>query len=188
MSGYSDWRKLGLVLLCSMVLMAGIDQTTKDALKVTHILKTIERHPPGSDGKELAAEITERELNAYIVYRLAQERDTLIDSLRLHLLADNHVKGTISFDAWQLNLGVLLGDRLDFDFKGILQTRNGAARLNLISLHLGGRPVNPQVLDFVLGTAARYSGTELGSIADWYALPKGIKRILVRKTKAVLYY
>ncbi len=178
-----------IAVFCSaLVLIGGIDQVTKDALKVKHILRTIERHPSRSDSKELTAEITEKELNAYIAHRLAQEKKPLFKYLKVDLLDNNHVRGRLNFDAEHLNLGVLLGENLDFDFKGIFYTRNGAARVDLISLHLGGQPVKPQVLDFVLSTAALVYGTNSGSINDWYVLPKGIKRIIGYKAKAVLCY
>lgn len=176
------------LLSVAVVLIGGIDQTTQDALKVKHILRTIERHPPRSDSKELSATVTEKELNAYIAHRLAQEKSPFISGLKVNLLDNNHVRGRLRFDADRLNLSALLGTNLDFDFKGIFHTRNGAARLDLISLHLNGQPVNPQVLDFVLGTAALVYGTESGSTADWYELPKGIKRILVTGANAILYY
>ncbi|MGA6925514.1 MAG: hypothetical protein WBY88_07525 [Desulfosarcina sp.] len=184
----TDWRGVGLVLLCGMVLIAGIDQATKDALKVAHILKSIERHPSRPDGKESTAEVTETELNAYIAHRLKQENNQYIRSLQVDLLDNNQVRGKIRFDAKQLNLSLLMGENLDFNFTGVLCTRNGAGRLDLISLVLGGQPVNPQVLDFVLNTVSRYQGSELGGIGDWYELPTGIKRIAVRKTSVVLTY
>ena len=188
MKGFLNWPGSIAVICCAMLLIGAIDQMTKDALKVKHILRTIERQPPRSDSKDLTAEVTEKELNAYIAHRLAQEKNPLINSLKVDLLENNHVRGKIRFDAEHLNLGLLLGDNLDFDFKGILYTRNGAARLDLIALYLGGQPVKPQVLDFVISTAARYYGSEVGGIGDWYELPKGIKRIMVTKAKAVAYY
>jgi hypothetical protein len=183
-----DWRGATALFCCTVILIGGIDQMTKDALKVKHILKTIERHPPRSDSKDLTAEVTEKELNAYIAYRLTQEKSPFISSIKVDLLDNNHVRGKIKFDAQGLNLSPLLGPDLDFDFKGIFQTRDGAAHLDLISLTLGGQPVKPQVLDFVLSTAALVSGTDSGSINDWYALPKGIKRIGVNRASAILYY
>lgn len=171
-----------------MVLTGGIDQTTKDALKVRHILRTIERQPPRSDPGELAARVTEKELNAYIAYRLAREERPFIDTLEIDLMDGNHVGGRLTFDARRLNLDTLLGTELVFDFKGILDTRDGAARLDFISLQLNGQPVKPQVLDFVIGTAALVYGMESGGSGDWYELPKGIKRIMVNKAVAVLYY
>lgn len=188
MKGYLDWLRSITILSCAVFLIGGIDQTTKDALKVQHILRTIEMQHPRSDGKALSAEVTETELNAYITHRLAQEKNPVFNSLKIALLENNHVRGRLTFDAQRLNLDSLLGENLDFDFKGILNTRDGAARLDLISLHLGGQPVQPQVLDFILGTAALVYGTDSGGIEDWYELPKGIKRIVVTQAKAVAYY
>lgn len=183
-----NWRGATALFCCAVILIGGIDQMTKDALKVKHILRTIEKQPPRSDNSDLTAEVTEIELNAYIAYRLTQEKNPYISSITVDLLDNNHVRGKIKFDAQRLNLGALLGTDLNFDFKGIFQTRDGAAHLDLISLHLGGQSVKPQVLDFVMSTAALVYGTDSGSIADWYELPKGIKRIAVDKANAVLYY
>lgn len=188
MKGYFSWPGSIILLCCAAMLMGGIDQMTKDALKVKHILKTIERRPSLLAGEDHSAEVTEKELNAYIAHRLKQDQHPFISGIKIGLLENNHVRGKISFDADYLNLGPLLGDNLAFDFSGIFYTRHGAARLDLISLYLAGQPVNPQVLDFVISTAARYYGSEMGGIGDWYKLPKGIKRIMVTKAKAVAYY
>jgi hypothetical protein len=177
-----------LIIIAAVVLMGGIDQTTKDALKVQHILRTIERQPQHADGDELTAQVTEKEVNAYIAHRLEREKNPVVNRLSVNLLGNNQVQGKISFNADQLNLGGLLGDELDFDFKGVVQTRNRAARLNLIALTLGGYAVKPQVLDFVLSSAGMVYNTEVGRVDDWYALPKGIKRIMVQKAKAIIYY
>lgn len=183
--GACGWLLLaGLCLL----LLGGIDQATKDALKVGHLLKTIERQTQPSDGSDRSATVTQQELNAYIAYRLAREKQPIISSLTVDLLDGNHVQGKIRFDAAKLHLDVLLGENLDFDFKGIFHTRNRAARLDLTALHLAGYPVKPQVLDFVLGTAGQVYGVEVGRTDDWYELPKGIKRITVHKAKAIVYY
>jgi hypothetical protein len=182
-------RCLSITVICaSVVLIGAIDQMTKDALKVQHILRTIEIHPARSDSKNFTAEVTEKELNAYIAYRLAQEKNPPVNSLKVGLLGSNHIWGKIRFDAEQLTLGVFLGEELDFDFKGILYTRNGSARLDLTDLQLFGQPVDVQVLDSIVKTVALNYGTQSGGIGDWYEMPKGIKWILINKGKAVLYY
>ena len=178
-----------IVVVCLALFVAGvIDQQTKDALKVGHILKTIEKHTPVADGGERSAEVTEGELNAYIAWRLAREPEPLVRRLTVELLDDNRIQGVLQFDARALKLDTLLGEQLDFDFKGTLHTRNGAGRLDLIALKLCGQPVKPQVLDFVIHTASLMVHKETGGIADWYELPKGIKHILISRNKAVLYY
>jgi hypothetical protein len=183
-----DWRGLIALFCFAVILVGAIDQTTKDVLKVRHILRTIAEAPARSDTQELSAEVTEKELNAYIAYRLAQEQGPVCDSLTVNLLDHDLVHGKIRFDPQRLNLDTLLGEELIFDFKGTILTRNGAARIDLISLELNGQPVNPQVLDFVIHTASLVYRTESSGIGDWYELPKGINRITVKKAKAIIYY
>ncbi len=85
-------------------------------------------------------------------------------------------------------MDTLIGENLDFDFKGVFVTRNGVARIDLLALQLNGQPVNPQVLDFVIHTAALVYRAESSGIGDWYELPKGIKRITINKANAILHY
>jgi hypothetical protein len=187
MKNYFAWRAWAVIFL-ALLLMGAINEKTKNALKVQHLLKTIEMHPHRSDSKELTAEVTERELNDYIGYRLAHEKNPAIDHLDVHLLENNQVQGKIILDARQLNLDMFFSKKMAFDFKGILHTRRGAGRLDLDALQLNGQPVQPGTLDMVLGAVALTNGTEPSRIGDWYALPKGIDRVVVRKGKAALFY
>ena len=178
-----------LFVFTVFILMGGIDQTTKDALKVQHILRTIERGAQRAGSTdELTAEVTEKEVNAYIAYRLAREENPIVNHLAVNLLGDNQIQGKVRIKADQLNLGGLLGQDLNFDFKGIVQTRDNAARLNLTDLYLDGYSVQPQVLDFVISSAGALYNTEIGRVGDWYKLPKGIKRIMVKPARAIIYY
>ena len=188
MRDYLDWRASIIIIGLAVVLVGGIDQSTRDALKVKDILGVIEKHPFRPDAKEEAAEITEEELNAYISYRLEREKSSPVNNLKVGLLDNDNIQGKVSLDGRRLNLDAFFGAELDLDFKGMVQTRNGAARLDLTALQLNGSPVQPGMLDMVLGAAALYSGEEIGRIGDWYAMPKGIKRIRVMKGRAVLYY
>ncbi len=176
------------LLISAAALIGNIDEHTKDALKVGHILRTIERQTSRSEDATRSAEVTEKELNAYIAYRLKQEEKPMISSLRVNLLDNNHVHGNVGFDAKVLTLDTLLGKKLDFGFEGIFHTREGSARLDLVSLTLNGQNVEPQVLDLVLHTAALMYKENWGTTKDWYELPKGIKRIVVDREKATLYY
>jgi hypothetical protein len=187
MKGRLVWRAWAVICL-SILMMGAIDQKTRNALKVSQLLKTIEIHHSRSSKPELTADVTEKELNDFIGYRLAQEKGPIINDLKVNLLDDNHVQGKIILDARRLNLGLLFGEGLDFDFKGRLQTQKGTARLNLSRLLLGGQPVQPQMLDMVLGAIALTNGTEPSRIDDWYPLPKGIDRIAIKKGMATVHY
>ncbi len=178
-----------LLLIFSIAfLTGGIDQTTKDALKVAHVIKTIERAPKAKNGEERMAEISEREANAYIAWRLAREKTPIIKHLAVKLLENSHIQGNVIFDAGRLSLNALLGDKLNFDFKGVVQTRNHEVKLHLIGLTLGGYNVKPQILDYVIDSAGMATGTKVSGIEDWYTLPNEVKKIAIQKGKAVVYY
>lgn len=177
-----------VVICCALAVFGGIDPMTQNALKVMHILRTIERHQPRSGSGDLTAEVSQPELNDYIIYRLEKEKHPLIQKLTIKLLDANQVRGSVYLDANQLKLGLLFGQTLDFDLSGVLQTRNGTGRINLRTAKLHGRPVKPQVLDMVLKAVALYYGTDPVRLDDWHELPKGVKRIQTQEGKAVLFY
>ena len=181
-------RRTWIVVFLGIFLVGAMNQKSQNALKVTQLLTTIEKHHARPHSPDLTADVTERELNDFIGYRLAQEKRPIINNLKVNLLDDNHVQGKIILDAQRLNLGLLFGNELDFDFMGRLDTRRGAARLDLSKLLLGGQPVQPRMLDMVLGAIALANGTKPSRIDDWYSLPKGIDRITVKKGKATVFY
>jgi hypothetical protein len=187
MKSFSIWRVWVLIFL-AVLLIGAVNQKTLNALKVQHLLETVKKHPVRSDGSKLTADVTEKELNDYIGYRLAHEKNPAIDHLDVHLLENNQVQGKIILDARQLNLDLFFSDKMDFDFKGILNTRRGAGRLDLSALQLNGQPVQPGTLDVVLGAIALSNGTAPSHIDDWYALPKGMDQIVVNKGKATVFY
>lgn len=183
-----NWRTLILMICCMGAIFGGIDRQTKNALKVQHVLRTIERHAPKSGGEDLCAKVTQPELDDYIAYRLAREKRSLVRKLDVDLLKNNNVQGRLRLDAQQLNLGLLFGRVLDVDFQGTLHTKGGAGRLDLTALHMNGQPIKPQMVDLILRAISAYYGTQLGRIDDWYQLPKGVKRITVHKGWADLFY
>jgi len=178
-----------VVLLLIPVSADGIDPATADALKVRHILKTIETSQNKAGQKATRkAIITQKELNAYIAYRLGREKQPIIKRLDVILQNNNRVRGNIHFDLGSIDILKLLGSDFDLDFGGRLQTRDGAGKLDLTSLYLNGESIPPQALDPVLAAVARYYGNEPGRADDWYELPSGIQHVEVSQAGAVLYY
>lgn len=182
-----DFNQYGIWILISLALLltASMDQSTKDALKVQHVLKTIEKHTPGKKG---STDVSEQELNAYIDYRLKQEKGTIVQSITVQLIGEDRIRGDLRLDTGHLNLGTILGDDLVFDFKGRVVSRSNLARLDLEALFLNGRAVQPLVLDIVLKAALKYYGQEISGVDHWYELPKGVDRVQVDKDKALLFY
>lgn len=183
---------LGLLILISFsvpFLCSGLDSTTSDGLKVQHILKTIESHQsqPGKTATQ-SATITQKELNNYFAYRLAQEKNPLIKMIDVILDEGNRVRGKVHVDLEGVQLLNLFGTNLNFDFDGLLQTREGTGKLDLTSLLLNGEAVSPRSLDPLLMILASFYGEEPGSIDDWYELPHGIRHIKLSKARAILFY
>jgi putative component of toxin-antitoxin plasmid stabilization module len=188
MRNFLNRRHLIIMVCCAGAMIGAIDQKTKNALKVQHVLRTIERHASRSGEKDLSAKVTQSELNDYIAYRLVRERQSPVKKLKVELLENNHVQGSLKLDARQLNLGLFFGNILNFDFSGALQTKAGAGRLVLAAARMNGQPIEPQTLDLVLQSLSAYYGTQMGRIGDWYKLPKGVKRVRVHRGWASLVY
>ena len=193
---YISWIGLTVAMFLAPNSVGGIDPNTADALKVQHILKTIESHhrpitaAGESTGKSaiLQATITEKELNNYFIYRLAQEKNPLIKKVDVALSDGNRVRGKVHVNFEGVQLLSLFGSQLNFDFDGKLRTEKGAGKLGLTSLALNGEPVPPKSLDPILFAVARFYGHEAGTIDDWYELPHGIQRIELKQAKAILFY
>lgn len=172
------------ILICPALLLAGsLAQETKDALKVQHLLKTLEKHAPGDP---ISAVVTEQEFNAYIDYRCKQEMDTLIQHLSVQMLGEDRISGDLRLDAKRMNLDMIIGDDMAFEFKGRVVTRKGAVHLEIEYISLNGRVVQPVMLNMVLKALAIYYGRDIGSVDDWYELPKGVDRVRVDKGAMVL--
>ena len=176
------------ICLTVLLLGAAVDQKHQNALKVEQLLKKIEKHRSLNGHRDQTAEVTERELNDYISYRLAREKNTAITRLNVRLLEKGQVQGKIVLDTRRLNLDLFFGEKLDFDFKGLLHSRQGEGRIDLGELRLHGRPVSSQTLDMVIGAIALYSGKQRSRADDWYPLPKGVDRIIVKRGTADLFY
>ena len=188
MKAHLDWLVASVAIGLAAVLTGANALPPQKALKVEQILKTIEQQPPQPNQKERTAEITEKELNDYIAYRLAHEKRALIRNLKVALQDHDQVQGTIGLYAERLNLGFLFGPNLDLDFQGIAHSRNGTARLELARISLQGQPLEPRMLDLILNAVAASSGEKIGRLDDWYPMPKGIKRFTVQHAKVILYY
>ena len=177
----------GIVLVGLLVFIAGaVDPPTGGALRVARLLSDIARQAHQSDRRERRSEVSQQDLNAYIAHQLDRMERPAVDSLTVDLLDNGRVNGVMRMDPQQLQLDAVLGDALLFEVTGIMVPRNGAVRLNLIALKLNGLPVKPQVFDFVIAVVADHYGLEWEGIGGWYALPAGVKRMMVRKGKLIL--
>lgn len=181
---FNRYKWTVVIGVCVVLTGGAMDPMTQDALRVENLLKTIETQPSGLEGKSSTTEVTEKEINAYIAYSIAREQSPYIHSVKVALLENNQVRGHIKCNGTV----VFLDEDLSLDFKGILHTREGLARLDLTELRLDGQPMDPQLLDSIVKSIGSSNGGPPAGIEDWYEMPKGIKRVITKNGKAILYY
>jgi len=161
----------------------------REALKVIRFLDQVEAgslmrkaEPPSK------MDFTESELNSYIAYRLAAEKEGVMKELRLKILDQNRIEGKIYLDLQGQKLPPLLKPQMNLYFAGVLATRGGEARLDFQKLFLDDQQVPLMILDLVVYAAVKLGKSDPISLHDWYALPPGIKDIQTGAGRISVYY
>ncbi len=131
---------------------------------------------------------TESEMNSYIAFRIASEKEDVMKELRLKLFNGNRVEGLIFIDLTDQKLPPLLKSRMNLYFEGNFEIQNGYIRLNFRKLFLEERQVPPMLLDLIIYVAAKLGKTEVTSINDWYELPFGIRDMRTTTGQLAVFY
>ena len=160
-----------------------------DAQRVLRIMEKIEkegfRGPGAASRKEV---ISETELNAYMAYRIASEKEEIMKELRLKLLPGNRVEGKIFIDLSGRRVPVFVKPQMNVYFAGTLETEDSKVRVRFESLFLGEQRIQTALLDMILSVVSRFEKTEAVSIEGWYDLPYGIRRLEARTGELVVFY
>ncbi len=158
------------------------------AEKVVAALRTIEAEQGRADAGQRAVSFTEAEFNAWIAYRLVEEKEPYVKSAELKLLADDRVEGRIVLDLGRGQGGGLLAPRQDLFFSARFETRAGRIRIDMDSLFLGTQKMSPAVIDAVIALVARLQGAEPTSLRDWYDLPPGVLKLETKPGRLVVIH
>ena len=160
-----------------------------DAQRVLRIIEKIEKEgSPGPGAASRKEVVSETELNAYIAYRIASEKEEIMKELRLKLLPENRVEGKIFIDLSGRRIPVFLKPQMDVYFAGTLETEGSKARVRIESLFLGEQRIQPALLDLIIRAISKVEKTEPVSIEDWYDLPYGIRKMETRAEELVVSY
>jgi len=187
-----------LILSCFLLLLvfclpveAG-PQTNEDAQKVLETIDRIQREQdPASERTLRTVVVSERELNAYIAYRIETEQEEIMKELSLKLLPENRVEGKIFIDLSGRKIPFFIKRQMDIYFAGILETEETEgpkARIRVESLFLGEQRIQPALLDMIIRTIAKIENAEPMNIEDWYDLPYGIRKLETRLGGLVVSY
>jgi len=177
-----------LLLVFCLPVEAG-PQTNEDAQKVLETIDRIQKdQDPASERPLRKVVVSERELNAYIAYRIETEQEEIMKELSLKLLPENRVEGKIFIDLSGRKIPFFLKRQMDVYFAGILETEGPKARIRVESLFLGEQRIQPALLDMIISTIAKIENAEPMSIEDWYDLPYGIRKLETRLGELVVSY
>jgi hypothetical protein len=158
------------------------------AEKVQAALRAIEREQGRADAGQSSQTFTEAEFNAWIAYRLEEEREPYVKAVELKLLAEDRVEGRILLDLGKSQAGGLLSERQELYFSAGFETREGRIRIDMDSLYLGTQKIAPSVIDFIIGVVSRLQGAEPTSLRDWYELPPGVLGLRTRPGRLVVVH
>jgi hypothetical protein len=145
-----------------------------DARKVLRAIETI-RTESGTvpSLKPRTVLISERELNAYIAYRIDAEGGDILKDLRLKLFSRNRIEGLAVIDLRDRKLPAFIKPVMNMTFAGVVESQPGKVRIRFESLFLEQQRIQPALLDLVISTVSELEGTEPFRLDDWYELPYG---------------
>lgn len=159
-----------------------------DAMKVLQAIERIRTESAVPSARPRSVAVSERELNAYIAYRIETEKEDIMKDLRLKLLSGNRIEGLAVIDLRDHKLPPFIKPMMNITFAGVVETQPGKARVRFDSLYLEQQQIQTALLDLILSTVAELEGTEPVRLDDWYELPYGIAGLETRQGRLVAAY
>jgi hypothetical protein len=160
-----------------------------DAQRVLRVIEKIEKEgSPGPGAASRKEVVSETELNAYMAYRIASEKEEIMKGLRLKLLPRNRIEGKIFIDLSGRRVPGFLKPQMNVYFSGVIETEGPKVRVHFESLFLEEQRIQTALLDLIIYTVSRFEKMEPVSIEDWYDLPYGIRKLETRTGELVVSY
>jgi len=160
-----------------------------DAQRVLRIIEKIEKEgSPGPGAASRKEVVSEAELNAYMAYRIASEKEEIMKELRLKLLPRNRIEGRIFIDLSGRRVPGFLKPQMNVYFSGVIETEGPKIRVRFESLFLEEQRIQTAFLDLIIYTVSQFEKMEPVSIEDWYDLPYGIRKLETRTGELVVSY
>lgn len=161
----------------------------KQALKVLKALDSIQAESLSSKSPALRrSDFSEEEFNAYVAYRIDEEKEDVLRDLKLKVFGGNRVEGMAMIDLRRQNLPSFIKPQMNLYFEGVLVIQDGKGRFDFRKLFLEGQEVPLIVLDMIIDIAARMGKSDAASIRAWVDLPYGIKDLKTREGGISLFY
>ena len=192
MRGFPGTALFGALLFffgasCPSVLRA--QPQGPEARRVVELIDRIEKETSAGPGPVSRKEmVTEVELNAYIAYRIASEKEDIMKELELKLFPKSKIEGRVLIDLSGKNVPAGLRPKMGILFSGTLRTQDRKVRLELDSFYLEEQKIQPAFLDLIIALVSRLEGSEPWKLDDWHALPFGIREMWTEKGRLNVEY
>lgn len=163
-----------------------VQADARKVLQVIEMIRTESGSAPPLRPRSVA--VSERELNAYIAYRIDTEDGDILKDLRLKLFAGNRIEGLAVIDLRERKLPAFIKPMMNITFAGVVESQPGKARVRFESLYLEQQRIQTALLDMIISTVAELEGTEPVRLDDWYELPYGILGLETQQGRLVAAY
>src|SRR5262245_2804426 len=181
----------------SSVDAAGPTPSRRDADQLKQKISTITQRAANSASRPARTTVTEREVNAYLLFEAADDFPAGIVDPRLSIQGADRVTGSAVVDLDRVRAQLkptslldpanLLRGRLAVSVTGLVSAKDGIGRFEFQEADIAGVPVPKfvvqQIVSYYSRSVQRPSGLGLD---DPVALPSGIREIRVERGQAVI--
>jgi hypothetical protein len=159
------------------------------AIKVQRELDRIEvENLAGRKGPLKTVDFTETEFNAWLAFRLDEEKEDVLRELALKLFPENRIEGKAFIDLSRARLPLGFKPKFNLYFSARILVQSGEAKIEFTQLFIEGQRVSMPLLDLMIATAAGLGKSDAAAIKEWVLLPYGLKNLRIDTSRVRLYY
>jgi hypothetical protein len=195
-------KRMALAALAALVLVAAAaggdtPPSRREAQLLRQKIDTIAAHGERPGGPTHRTTVTEREVNAYLVFEAREQLPVGVVNPSVTILGTGRLSGqaVVDLDAVRKAKGPTslldpmnyLWGRLPVSATGVLKTSKGVGHFELQATHINGVPIPKLLLQEIVSYYSRTTEKPAGiSLDDPFALPARIREIQVLRGQAII--
>jgi hypothetical protein len=195
-------KSVALAALAALVLVAATaggdtPPSRREAQLLRQKIDTIAAHGERAGGAARRTTVTEREVNAYLVFEAKEQLPVGVVNPSVTIVGTGRLSGqaVVDLDAVRKAKGPTslldpmnyLWGKLPVSAVGVLKTSKGVGRFELESTHINGVPIPKLLLQEIVSYYSRSPEKPAGiSLDDPFALPARIREIQVLRGQAII--
>ncbi|MEW6457382.1 MAG: hypothetical protein AB1410_11790 [Acidobacteriota bacterium] len=134
---------------------------------------------------------TEEEINSYIYYRMKERTPSEIKEVRIFFGTNGVLAGFSKIDLTDStikNLPEFFKGEFPVAFEGKILSEEGKIKLKINKLMISNVLVSPLLVNQLTDFFSKGRRDNYKSINEWFDLPYGIKRVLIKDKKLIVFY